>query len=156
MYFSMTFFISSPFYFNTMLKHKTYSFEKLDVWKESRKLALEIYLLTNKFPSEEKFGLVSQMRRCCISISSNLAEGTSRISFADQARLTEISFGSTMELLNHLILSFDLQFLIEEKLNQIRLSIDSIANKLNALRNSQLVRYGNMKRRDSTNKRINK
>ena len=51
---------------------------------------------------------------------------------------------------------FDLQFLIEEKLNQIRLSIDSIANKLNALRNSQLVRFGNAKRRAATNNRINK
>lgn len=55
-----------------------HSFEKLNVWQESVDLVELIYKLTDSFPKEEKFGLVSQMRRCGISISSNLAEGTSK------------------------------------------------------------------------------
>jgi len=56
-----------------------YSFEKLEVWKESVRLVKLIYTITLQFPKEEKFGLVSQLRRASVSISSNLAEGTSRI-----------------------------------------------------------------------------
>ena len=89
-----------------MLKCKVYSFETLDVWKEARKFAVKVYKLTKQLPSEEKFGLTSQMRRSCISISTNLAEGSSRESLKEQARFTEISFGSLLELLNHSILCF--------------------------------------------------
>jgi four helix bundle protein len=53
-----------------------YGFEKLNVWQNSRDLAKRIYILTNEFPEEEKFGLVSQMRRAIISVSSNIAEGS--------------------------------------------------------------------------------
>ena len=130
-----------------MLKHKTYSFESLAVWQESRTLSRDIYKLTKLYPEEEKYGLVSQMRRACISIGSNLAEGTSRVSFLDQARFTEISFGSLMELLNQLILSFDLEYIKEETLSRIRLMIDSMGYKMNSLRNSQLVRYGKSRRK---------
>ena len=133
-----------------MLNHKTYSFESLEVWKEARILSRDIYRLTKKYPEEEKFGITSQMRRSCISISSNLAEGTSRISFLDQARFTEISFGSLMELLNQLILSFDLEYLKEDMLSSLRTMIDSIGYKLNSLRNSQLIRYRNSNRKRQT------
>lgn len=57
---------------------KTYAFEKLEAWKESVKLVKLIYKITDQFPSEEKFGLISQLRRASVSIASNLAEGTSR------------------------------------------------------------------------------
>ena len=57
---------------------KTYSFENLDVWQCSRKFAVAIYSTTKSYPDEEKFGLVSQMRRAAISISSNLAEGSAK------------------------------------------------------------------------------
>ena len=130
-----------------MLKHKTYSFESLAVWKEARILSCDIYSLTKQYPEEEKFGIISQMRRSCISISSNLAEGTARVSFLDQARFTEISFGSLMELLNQLILSFDLEYLKEDILSRLRSMIDNIGYKLNSLRNSQLVRYRQSRRK---------
>ena len=76
-----------------MLNFKIHSFEKLDVWKETRKLVVKVYRVTGHFPPEEKFGHTSQMRRAVISVSNNLSEGTSRSSFRDQARFTEISFG---------------------------------------------------------------
>lgn len=124
----------------TMLKHKTYSFEKLEVWKEARKLVLKIYKLTSRFPADEKFGLTSQMRRSAVSVSDNITEGTSRKSFRDQARFTEISFGSLMELLNQSILTFDLDFISESELIEIRITIDSIGFKLNNLKQSQYAR----------------
>ena len=124
-----------------MLKSKIYSFETLDVWTDARKLTVQVYKLTSRFPSEEKFGLISQMRRSASSIGSNLAEGSSRDSLKDQARFTEISFGSLMELLNHLILSYDLNFLTESALKELRINIESVGLKLDGLRKSQIERH---------------
>lgn len=112
-----------------------FSFEKLEVWKESLELSKEIYKLTKNYPSVEKFGLVSQLRRASNSISSNLAEGTSRMSSKDKAHFTTIAFSSTMEVLNHLILSKELDFIEEKSYLDIR---DKISNMLNALRKAQL------------------
>ena len=133
--------IASPFNLVTMLKYKTYSFETLEVWKEARKLVVKIYKITSRFPSEEKYGLVSQMRRAALSIPTNIAEGSSRESLRDQARYSEISFGSLMELVNQSILCFDLQFITELELGELRVIYDSIGSKLNGLRDSQLKRY---------------
>ncbi len=117
---------------------KIYSFEKLLVWQQARVLTKEIYLITKNFPDEEKFGLTSQLRRASVSICSNIAEGSSRNSYKDKARFTEIAYGSLMEVLNQLILSLDLNFLSQEKYEKSRLSIEEISNMLNGLRKSQL------------------
>ena len=135
-----------------MLKLKTYSFETLDVWKEARKLVAKIYQLTSRFPPEEKFGLVSQMRRAVLSISTNIAEGSSRESLKDQARFSEIAFGSLMELLNESLLSFDLSYITEVELIDIRQDIDSISSKLTGLRTSQVTRH---KKRIKSNNFLN-
>lgn len=115
-----------------------YSFEKLEVWKESIKLVETIYVLTNNFPENEKFGLVSQLRRATISISSNLAEGTSRSTNKDKAHFTTIAYSSTMEILNQLIISKELKFINEKSYLETREQIYKISNMLNALRKSQL------------------
>lgn len=115
-----------------------YSFEKLEVWKESIKLVEMIYVLTNNFPENEKFGLVSQLRRATISISSNLAEGTSRSTNKDKAHYTTMSYSSTMEILNQLIISKELKFINEKNYLETREHIYKISNMLNALRKSQL------------------
>ena len=73
-------------------------YRSLRVWQESRDLALEIYRLTSLFPTNERFGLVAQMRRAAVSVSSNLAEGCSRSSRRDFARFLEIALGSAFEL----------------------------------------------------------
>jgi len=119
---------------------KTYSFEKLDVWQEARQLAVKIYKLTKQFPADERFGFVSQMRRSGISVSSNIAEGTSRYSSKDQIRFYEIAYGSVLELLNQAIISCDLEMLMEGDLKNIRLDIDSIAYKLTRLSDAQRKR----------------
>ena len=114
--------------------HK-FSFEKLDVWIESKELTKSIYQITMSFPDSEKFGLVSQLRRASVSIFSNIAEGTSRISDKDKAHFISISYSSTMEVLNQLILSYELDYINETNYLNYRNQINSITNKLNSLRN---------------------
>ncbi|HMC01589.1 MAG TPA: four helix bundle protein [Flavobacteriaceae bacterium] len=117
---------------------RKYSFENLEVWKEAIELVKLVYKITNDFPSEEKFGLVSQLRRASVSIASNLAEGTSRKTNKDKAHFTTISFSSAMEVLNQLIISKELDFISEDNYSSIRDKIEKITNMLNALRNSQI------------------
>ena len=117
---------------------KIYSFEKLNVWKESLELVTSIYKITNNFPREEKFGLISQIRRATVSVSSNLAEGTSRKTNKDKAQFTTISFSSAMEVLNQLIISKELDYISENDYILVRQRIEKITNMLNSLRNSQL------------------
>ena len=115
-----------------------YSFEKLDVWRLSRALAVEVYRTTKTFPSEERFGLSSQIRRAAISIASNLAEGSSRISGKDKAHFSVIAYSSMMELLNQLIIAHDLEYISLDELAVFRAKINEISSKLSALRNSQI------------------
>lgn len=117
---------------------KIYSFEKLNVWKESLELVTSIYKITNNFPREEKFELISQIRRTTVSVSSNLAEGTSRKTNKDKAHFTTISYSSVMELLNQLIISKELDYISENDYILVRQRIEKITNMLNSLRNSQL------------------
>lgn len=119
-------------------KLKTYSFENLLVWQKSRVLAKEIYKLTATFPKEELFGITSQMRRCSISIPSNLAEGSSRRTNKDKARFTEIAFGSGLELLNQLIIALDLNYIEESKYLETRIKLQEVTFLLDALQKAQL------------------
>ena len=113
----------------------TYSFEKLGVWNEAIQLATKIYTLTKLFPDEERFGLTSQTRRSVVSISSNIAEGTARLTNKDKAHFMTTPNSSALELLNQTFISKELQFLSEENYKSLRFEIESITNKINALRN---------------------
>ena len=124
---------------------KQYTFEKLDVWQDSRKLIKKVYQITQGFPPEEKYGLTSQIRRAVISITCNLAEGSSRQSLKDQARFSILAYGSLMEVLNQIIIAVDLKYLDGEVLKNIRPDIEKISNKLNKLTQSQQNRAQNKK-----------
>lgn len=115
-----------------------YGFEKLDVWNKSVELSEVIYLVTNNFPSEEKFGIISQLRRASIPVSSNIAEGSSRSSYKEQARFSEIAYGSLIEVLNQIIISYRLSFINEVYYVKIRELIEEVSNKLNGLKKYQL------------------
>jgi four helix bundle protein len=117
---------------------KIFSFEKLIAWQKARELALEIYKITKLFPKDELFGMTSQMRRCSVSVASNLAEGSGRNSMKDKARFTEIAYGSALELLNQLILSFDFEYIEEHKYIEIREKITEVTVLINGLYKSQL------------------
>lgn len=119
---------------------RLYSFEKLDVWKLGRELTKNIYKISRNFPEDERFGLTSQIRRASISVISNIAEGSSRKSGKEQARYTEIAFGSLLEILNQLIAADDLEYINGDVVIKQRPLIEEIGNKLNRLRETQLKR----------------
>jgi four helix bundle protein len=112
----------------------TYSFEKLDVWKDSRELVKMIYLLTKTYPASELYGLSSQMRRAAVSVSANLSEGSGRIHIKEQAHFYQIAYSSAIELLNEIILSHDLNYIKNEEYNQTRLIIEKITRQIAQLR----------------------
>lgn len=108
-------------------------FEKLEVWQNARTLVKDVYIITNKFPEEEKFGLTSQIRRAVLSIAANIAEGFSRKTDKDKARFITISFSTSVEVINFLILSFDLDFINEKEYIELREKTEHITNQLNSL-----------------------
>ncbi len=116
---------------------KVYSFEKLDCWQHARQLAVWTYKSTSHFPSEEKFGIISQMRRAAISVASNIAEGTSRKTAKDQSHFSTIAYSSTIELLNDLIISNDLGYLANENYSEGRDLIEKQTLLIAGLRKSQ-------------------
>ncbi|WP_454060182.1 four helix bundle protein [Elizabethkingia ursingii] len=112
--------------------HQFY-FEKLEVWQNAKNLSIIIYQLTSNYPEKERFGLTSQMNRSSVSIAANIAEGSTRKSNKDKSRFINIAYGSTIELLNFLIISVELKLISEEVYAELRNKIEQIANQLNAL-----------------------
>ena len=117
---------------------KEFGFEKLEVWQNSKKLTLQIYRLTKTFPSDKKYGLTSQMRRAVVSVNSNIAEGSSRVSLKDQAHFYHLAYSSLMEVLSQVLISIELEYTSHNSENDLRAEISKISNQLNALRNSAL------------------
>lgn len=115
-----------------------YAFENLNAWKESRKLVVYVYQLLDGFPKFEKYALCDQIRRSIVSVPSNLAEGSGRISTKEQLHFYEIAYGSLMEAYNQLILAVDLKYIEEANLNELRPQIDTVARMLNGLRTALL------------------
>ena len=113
-----------------------YAFENLSAWKESRKLVVTVYQLLDEFPKFEKYALCDQIRRSIVSVPSNMAEGSGRISSKEQLHCYEISYGSLMEAYNQLILAADLHYIEEKSLDDMRPQIDIVARMLNGLRAS--------------------
>ncbi len=101
-------------------------FKELQIWQRAMKLVKKVYDITASFPSEEKYGIVSQIRRCAVSIPSNIAEGAGRRTEKDFARFLSISLGSQFELETQLILTKDLSLISESIL-------DSVTNELNEI-----------------------
>lgn len=122
------------------MEYYQYGFEKLEVWKDSKELVKKIYILTEQLPKTETYGLLSQMRRAAISISSNLAEGSGRTHQKDQAHFFQIAYSSAIELLNQLIICFELNYFSDSDYSSARLQIEKVTAKINALRNKRLGR----------------
>lgn len=114
-----------------------FSFEKLNVWIASKDLALLIYKGSEGFPKSENFGLVNQIGRSSISISSNIAEGNSRKSKTDRLRFFNIAYSSLMEMLSQSIIAYELGFITSDNYHKTRDLSNEISNKLIALMNKQ-------------------
>lgn len=109
------------------------SFTDLVAWREGHGLVLAIYAITKNFPKEEIFGLVSQMRRCSISITSNIAEGFSRNSWKEKLQFYSISLASITELQNQLLISRDIGYVSRIEFNHIAEQIIHVGKLVNGL-----------------------
>lgn len=117
-----------------------FPFEKLETWQDARRLVKSIYEFTRRFPAEERYGLTSQINRAAVSVASNLAEGSSRISLKDQGHFSQLAFSSLMELACQISLASDIGFSTKEYASKLRKDIDKLAYRINALRKSQIAR----------------
>lgn len=110
-------------------------FEKLEVWKLSIQFSTDIYKLTSSFPSNELYGLTSQLRRASTSISLNIAEGSGRTTDTEFARFLDISVGSALECVSALHICLNLQLISKEQFQTHYQSAETICKKLYSLKN---------------------
>ena len=111
-------------------------YKDLKFWQLSRAFCKEIYHVTNTFPEEEKFGLISQLRRASVSVPSNIAEGASRRSNKDFSRFLMVSLGSCYEIETQLLISFDLNFIAKDKLEELIYSLNQIIKMMSKFNSS--------------------
>ena len=117
---------------------KIRSFTDLNAWREAHTLVLDVYEITREFPQEELFILTSQMRRCVISIDSNIAEGFSRNSAKDKSQFYAIALGSVTEIQSQLLVARDLKYLSNEKFKKIADQTVVVSKLINGLKKSVL------------------
>ena len=115
-----------------------FNFEKLEVWQKAIDFADLIYNETRRFPAEERFGLTNQLRRAAVSISSNIADGSSRSSKTDFARFTEIAAGSVFEAVSQAFIARRQSFFSEEQFRNIYTNAEQLSRMLSGLRKSLL------------------
>jgi len=109
------------------------NFKELKVWQKAYQLCLEVYSITKNFPSEEKFGLTSQIRRASVSIPSNIAEGYGRRTTPDYIRSLYIAYGSNCELETQALLSADLDYINQDAQKSLLEKILEVERMLKAL-----------------------
>ena len=115
-----------------------FNFEKLDVWQKAIDFANLVYNQTRAFPAEERFGLTNQLRRAAVSISSNIAEGSSRSSKSDFARFLEIAAGSVFEVVSQPFIAQRQGFWSDVQFRRIYNDAEELSRMLSGLRKSLL------------------
>ncbi len=123
-----------------MVEGSVKSYEDLAVWQRSVAPATRLYKVTAQFPSEEKFGLISQTRRAATSIPANIAEGSGRGSTREYIQFLLMARGSLMEVETHLIIAHNLEYVGSELLSQLRSETRELGRMLNGLINALRAR----------------
>ena len=118
------------------IENKVRTHRDLDVWKKSIDLVTLIYKYTADYPKDEVYGLISQIRRCAVSIPSNIAEGSARTTRKDFSHFLAIALGSVAELETQLIISRNLNYLPEVVLDELMPELISIRRMTLGLRKS--------------------
>lgn len=111
-----------------------FGFERLEVWHKAVEYAGTLYYVTRTFPEEERFGLTSQLRRSSVSISSNIAEGSSRSSRIDFNRFIEIAYGSLLESVSELRIAQKQKFVPNTAFERTYKQAEELAKMLSGLR----------------------
>ena len=109
------------------------SYKDLIVWQKSIQLVKEVFLLTDKFPKSELYGIISQMRRAAISIPSNIAEGYGRKSSKEYTQFYSIAYGSGLELETQTIIAKELGFVKSENFAKLELLLEEVLKMLNSM-----------------------
>ena len=107
-----------------------HNYKQLEIWKLSRNFCVPIYKLTATFPESEKFGLISQLRRACISVPSNIAEGSGRNSDKDFIKFLQYAVGSCREIDTQLLISCDLNFVTEQDIQPLTTELQRIMSMI--------------------------
>ncbi|MEK7573522.1 MAG: four helix bundle protein [Patescibacteria group bacterium] len=110
-----------------------FRFEKLTVWQDARAFANLIYRITKTFPSEEKFGLINQLRRASISVCLNIAEGSDKKSDAEFRRFLRMAIGSCEEVVTALYIAMDQKYIDKKNFDIIYEDANRLVAKINAL-----------------------
>lgn len=111
----------------------SFRFEKLNVWQEARKFAVEIYKITKNFPKEERFGLIDQLRRAAVSIALNIAEGSDRKSDIEFRRYLRMAIASCEEVVTALYISLDQNYLNKKDFDILYEDANRLVARINAL-----------------------
>lgn len=107
------------------------NFKELNVWKKSHQMTMEVYRITRAFPSDERFGLVTQLRRSAASVPANIAEGCGRNGDRDFSRFLSIAAGSASETEYHILLAYDLHLMEKNVYLELDRQINEIKRMLN-------------------------
>ncbi len=118
-----------------------FKFEKLDVWHKAVEYADLIYKVSREFPPEERFGLTRQLRRAAVSVSSNIAEGSSRSSDTDLARFIEIAYGSLLESVSELHVAKKQRYLKTDAFEESYRKAETLAKMLSGFRRNLKKRF---------------
>ena len=119
---------------------RKYDYKQLAVFQESKSLVMMVYTSLRHFPREEQFALCDQLRRAVISVPSNIAEGSGRISVKDQAHFFEIAYGSLLEVECQMDIAYSLSYVSSEEKDLIAAQINKVAAMLSGLRSKCLSR----------------
>jgi four helix bundle protein len=112
------------------------NFRELVVWKDAKALAVEVYALSRRLPPDERFGLISQLRRAAVSVSTNIAEGTGRGGDKELIRFLQIARGSSREVESLLEVAVGLGYLDSSQAGAIQAAADGVSRKLTVLMRS--------------------
>ena len=123
----------------------SYQFEKLTAWQKAKELAVAVYQIVNRFPQYEQYALSSQIRRAAISVPSNIAEGTGRVSVKEKIHFLEISYGSLLETYCQLQIAVELNYISLDDLEAIKPLFFETSRLISGLRNS----YASKSQKDS-------
>ena len=107
------------------------TFEDLEVWKNCRKLRRKVFEATNRFPPDERFRLVDQLRRAALSTTANIAEGYGRFHYQENIQFCRQSRGSLYEILDHLIAALDSTYISEQSFQDLRNQVFTSIKLLN-------------------------
>lgn len=120
-------------------KAKIHSFTDLIAWRKAHNLVLMVYKLTDEFPKSEVFGLTNQIRRSAVSVTSNIAEGFSRVTNKDKSQFYAMSLGSLTELQSQLLIARDIEYISKENFmtaSELSVEVSKLLNGLRKIRNT--------------------